>query len=204
MAVQPETRIWIALPDHAMSKKQMQIGAICLDKASGKPLVILHDIGGKLVMPIWIGLPEVRAISMASSQTQPERPSTYDLMLSTIAAMGASITDIAIEANDDSDFKAFISLDGASALRLEARPADAVVLASMTGAPLFVSSDMFEEMERVAEEEAAAKLMADAKAEALKAAEAEKERERFMEFLEDVKPSDFARFAGGGEGEGQS
>jgi len=60
-----------------------------------------------------------------------------------------------------------------------ARPADAVVLASISGAPLFVSSDLFNQAEVKAQ-----------------APMDEKETEKFKEFLKDLKPSDFAKYIG--------
>lgn len=210
-----------------MTRKQMQIGAIYLDKNSGKPLVVLHDPEGKLIMPIWVGMSEVRAISLAASKEaanngvagdelsgtessgvgEPNddvtseissgessglavprpRPSVYEVFLSAVETMGGRVREVSIEANKEDVFTAWVSLEPAFdpvpmeniIERIEARPADAVVLASISGAPLFVSSDLFDQAEVKAQ-----------------APMDEKEAEKFKEFLKDLKPSDFAKYIG--------
>lgn len=192
-----------------MKRKQMQIGAIYLDKNSGKPLVVLHDPDGKLIMPIWVGMPEVRAITMAArestlgetgssdaagdeSKTTGEnsgrelltsRPSVYELFLSVLGTVGARVKEVSLEANKEQVFTAWVSLEAAFAPsedaveRIEARPADAVVLASISGAPLFVSSDLFDAAEIEVQKPIT-----------------EEETQKFKAFLEDLKPSDFAKY----------
>ena len=179
-----------------------------MDKNSGKPLVVLHDPDGKLIMPIWVGMPEVRAISMAAQDwavresaakdergNDPEgetanrdtlapRPSVYELFLSALDTMGARVKEVSLEANKEQVFTAWVSLEAAfepsedAVERVEARPADAVVLASISGAPLFVSSDLFDS--------------ADVQ---VQAQITEEETQKFKEFLQDLKPSDFAKYS---------
>jgi len=197
-----------------MKRKQMQIGAIYLDKNSGKPLVVLHDPDGKLIMPIWVGMPEVRAISMAAQDssvreagaedgagnesegetvnqgeiarkdTLPPRPSVYELFLSVLSTAGVRVKEVSLEANKEQVFTAWVSLEAAfepseEALeRLEARPADAVVLASISGAPLFVSSDLFDSAEVESQKPIS-----------------DEETQQFKAFLEELKPSDFAKYS---------
>lgn len=167
-----------------MTRKQMRIGAIGVDKKSGMPLVILHDPTGKLIMPIWIGYAEANALSMAASKTQSPRPTTYELMLSSLKALDVRVKDVSIEANNEGKFEAWINLDGGpnesggQPLSIEARPSDAIVLSSLADAPLFVSSDIFDAVESE-----------------LQAKVEEEENQKFKEFLQDLKPGDFAKFA---------
>ncbi|HNB22103.1 MAG TPA: bifunctional nuclease family protein [Candidatus Melainabacteria bacterium] len=173
-----------------MTRKLMRIGAIGVDKKSGMPLVILHDPAGKLIMPIWVGYNEANAMSMAASKTQSPRPSTYELFLSTLKELNARIECVSIEASNEGKFQAWINLEGGigqsngEPVSLEARPADAIVLASLSDAPLFVSSDIFDAVE--AEEAAARELNVE---------DEEKERQKFKDFLEDLKPSDFEKYS---------
>lgn len=169
-----------------MTRRQMRIGAICVDQKSGKPLIVLHDPEGKLIMPIWVGAPEVRAITMAENngeEIKKSRPSTYELLLSALSAMNVQVKEVSIEANSESVFQAWINLEGehlnseSEFARIEARPADAVVVASLSGAPLFVTSDLFDDAIVQIEKPIS-----------------EEENAQFKNFLQDIKPSDFEKW----------
>lgn len=140
-------------------------------------------------MPIWLEAPEVRAISMTSNEAKPSRPSTYELLLSTLTALSVRVKEVAIEANNE-EFKAWINLDGdhftsdVDDARIPARPADAVVLASLCGAPLYVFSDLFDEAEIQSQPPIS-----------------EEETLKFKNMLEDLKPADFEKFWTKGQGE---
>ena len=162
----------------------MQIGAIYVDKKSGNPLVVLHDPDGKLIMPIWVGIPEITAITMAAKEQQPTRPSVYHLLMSVLTAAGVNIRDISIEANQEDQFKAWITLEAhqqlpeSGAERIDVRPADALVLASLTGAPLFVLSDLFDVAESLSQQAI----------DQVPAPISEDDTQKFKAILEDIKP----------------
>jgi bifunctional DNase/RNase len=79
---------------------------------------------------IIIGQPEARAILAAWTGTAPNRPSTWDLMVSGLAALGGRVDRAVItEVEDQRYFFATIELERDGERRvLSARPSDAIAL----------------------------------------------------------------------------
>ncbi len=160
--------------------KQVHIGAIGMDRSSGDPIVVLQDSGKSRLLPIWVGVPEARAISFALSKVSAPRPLTHNLMLEAIKSLGYVVKKVAIDGLEDGVFKATITLRssggraGKQAIRLDSRPSDALALAALTDVPLFVTPEIF----------AQASIPADSPFD-------EKETQAFKEFVKDVKASDF-------------
>ena len=160
--------------------KEVHISAIGLDRSNGDPVVVLQDAEKKRVLPIWVGIPEARAISVALSKVTVPRPLTHNLLLEAISSLGYVVREIAIDRLEDGVFKATITLQSLETglnkppVHLDSRPSDALAIAAVTDAPLFVAPDIF----------ARASIPADSESD-------EKETEAFREFLRDVMASDF-------------
>ena len=69
---------------------EMQLKGVLLDPTHEVPVLILRSVGGHLLLPIWIGLPEANAIAMALEGIRAPRPMTHDLLKSCIEKLGAS------------------------------------------------------------------------------------------------------------------
>jgi bifunctional DNase/RNase len=160
-----------------MKKMEMRIGAIGIDEKSGDPIVVLKDTENTRVLPIWIGLPEARAITLAANKVVSPRPLTHDLLYSTIEQLGYKVKEVVIDKIESHTFIATIYLhspgsDGASALAIDARPSDAIALALKAEAPLMVAEN----------------IVAEAGVSVVQAAPKDEE---FSEFVSSVKASDF-------------
>src|SRR3990172_4378482 len=59
---------------------EMKVSGIALDPFTNTPIVILKDLTGEKVLPIWIGFMEASAIAMELEKTPRARPLTHDLM----------------------------------------------------------------------------------------------------------------------------
>lgn len=166
-----------------MNKLEMRVGAIGIDEKSGDPIVVLKDFDNKLSLPIWIGLPEARAITMAANKIVSTRPLTHDLLFSTIKQLGYNVKEICIDNIEAHVFTATISLtpqaheSNKPALDVDARPSDAIALALTAGAPLLVSDRVVKKACVSLRDESAEK--------------AESETEEFSKFIQEVKASDF-------------
>lgn len=93
-------------------------------------------------VPIVIGQPEARAIQGAWTGAVRTRPSTWDLFVTAIAAIGASLARIVItDVEEHRHFFASIELEAADEQRvLPARPSDAIALALRAeGAEIYVA-----------------------------------------------------------------
>ena len=160
-----------------MKKMEMRIGAIGIDEKSGDPIVVLKDTENTRVLPIWIGLPEARAITLAANKVVSPRPLTHDLLYSTIEQLGYKVKEVVIDKIESHTFIATIYLhapgsDVASALAIDARPSDAIALALKAELPLMVAENIVAE--------AGVSVVQDAPKD-----------EEFSEFVSSLKASDF-------------
>ncbi len=131
-----------------MTMIEMRVGAIAVDAQTGAPIVLLSDPENKRALPIWIGLPEARAITLAANNVHSRRPLTHELVLSVIKQFGYVVKEIEIEDIRDDTYIAAIVLapkndkDGKSVMKIDARPSDAIALATIVGAPVLVASEI--------------------------------------------------------------
>jgi bifunctional DNase/RNase len=100
-------------------------------------------------LSIVIGQPEARAILTAWTGTAPSRPSTWDLLVSAIAALEGSIVRVVVTAVEEQrHFFATIDIERDGERRvLSARPSDAVALALRAyGADIYVADSVMVEV----------------------------------------------------------
>jgi bifunctional DNase/RNase len=159
---------------------QVRVAGVALD-ASGQHVVLLKPIdeipGDGHVLPIWIGQMEATSILVAIEQAPVPRPLAHDLMRSIIGVLGAEVTRVEVTRIDDGTFYAEITLATASGVEVvDARPSDAVALASRVGAGIWVADAVIAEAgvpDVLTEVDAAERL------------------DEFKRFLDDVEPEDF-------------
>jgi bifunctional DNase/RNase len=159
----------------------MQIKGLLLDPGHEVPVVILRSVGGHLLLPIWIGVPEASAIAMALEGVRSPRPMTHDLLRSCIEALGARLERVEIWGLLEGTFHARLRLvksSGASEERVEvdSRPSDALALATRTQAPIWVARAVLE-----------AALSAELATES-------SDDERLRSWLEQARPEDLGKY----------
>ncbi|KAB2832002.1 MAG: bifunctional nuclease family protein, partial [Candidatus Dadabacteria bacterium] len=95
------------------------------------------------VLPIWIGLCEARSVEIGMSGVVPPRPLTYDLMAAMLRTLDAEVTRIVITDLRDRVFYAQVVLSvNGRVSRIDARPSDALALASRMKSPIFVDKSV--------------------------------------------------------------
>ena len=135
-------------------EEEMVIKGVGFDQDVQSPVVILSDKKQGKVLPIWIGLCEARAIDLGLSGDVTPRPFTYDLIAAIVRTMKAKVERIVIVDLRDQVFYAQveISINGTLS-KIDARPSDALALASRMGAPIFVKKSVLEKAPTVGGEE---------------------------------------------------
>ena len=153
----------------------MVVTGVRVEVPSNTPIVLLREQSGDRFLPIWVGPVEAVAISSAMEGNQPPRPQTHDLLVATIAALGATLVRATVTELRESVFFAelLFDLDG-KAITVSSRPSDAIALCVRTGAPVFADPAVLDE--------AGIEIRDDGD---------EAEIEEFREFLEDVTVEDF-------------
>lgn len=108
-------------------------------------VLILAEKSGGRVLPIWIGPMEGDFLALQlSGQTTP-RPLTLNLLAQILDVTGAPLQQVAINRLIDEVFFATLTLTvKGQPQSVDARPSDAVNLAQLTGAPIFVAADILD------------------------------------------------------------
>lgn len=109
-------------------------------------VLLLRERAGERVLPIWIGSPEGDAIVMRLAGEETPRPMTADLTARLIEALGGRIERVLVSSLREKTFFAVVSVSGPGGkTELDARPSDAVNLATRVGAPIYVDEAVLEQ-----------------------------------------------------------
>ena len=166
---------------------EMQLADVRVSLPTQAPVVMLQEVGGaRRILFIFIGNPEADAIVKAMRGSVPPRPLTHDLFRDVLEALGARldrvvVTELRIDDEGNGTFFAELHLTvGETQHVISARPSDAIALAARTGSPIFASDALVDAEGKVPEEDAA---------------EPEPDEqlvEKFHDFIEGIRPEDFA------------
>ena len=115
-----------------------------LSQVGGQCVMVLEEIDGPRLLPIWIGLYEGGAIGMALSGQQFPRPLTHDLLMVIMEQLGGKINHVKITDLKDATFYAEIEMsDGRKKITIDARPSDSVAVAVRANCPILVAERVF-------------------------------------------------------------
>jgi bifunctional DNase/RNase len=119
---------------------EVHVKGVAADPYGNTPMVILEDAAGHQAFPIWIGVPEAQAIARVLENVATPRPMTHALLKNILANLHVEVVRIVIHDLQSHTFYATIALrQDATALTIDARPSDAIILALETKAPIFVT-----------------------------------------------------------------
>jgi bifunctional DNase/RNase len=133
---------------------EMKIRTIMMDPDANTPVVVLKDVNGDVMLPIWIGAFEANAIAVEIEKNAPPRPTTHDLMKNIIRELGVTVRRIIITDLVDNTFFAVIEMsrDG-EVMMIDSRPSDAIALALRVDCPIYVDQQVINNSASAAVEE---------------------------------------------------
>lgn len=122
---------------------EMKIRGLMMDPAANTPIIILKDVNGDSMLPIWVGPFEANAIAVEIEKLATQRPMTHDLLKNVIWEFGANVRRVVITDLIDNTFLAVIELTRAGELLLlDSRPSDAIALALRVDCPIYVNEEV--------------------------------------------------------------
>jgi bifunctional DNase/RNase len=128
---------------------EVRIRGLMMDPSTRMPIVVLNDLSGEVVLPIWVGLFEANAIALEIEKSTTPRPMTHDLMRNMIVGLNARITRVVVGDLREDTFHATIWMDHAGeVVAIDSRPSDAIALALRSDCPIFVSQQVYEHARR--------------------------------------------------------
>jgi bifunctional DNase/RNase len=124
---------------------EVRIRGLMMDPVTNMPMVVLKDVAGDSVLPIWVGIFEANAIALEIEKSATPRPMTHDLLRNTLRAFEAHVTRVVVSELRDDTFFAIVWLErNGEVMSLDARPSDALALAMRADCPIFVNRTVME------------------------------------------------------------
>jgi len=125
------------------SSVEAKIKTLMLDPTTQSPIVVLETVTDKKLLPIWIDVPEARAIALELDHVATPRPLTHDLIRNIIQGLGATLQRVTITDLRNNTYFAvlFLGLKGQD-LQIDARPSDAIAVALRMKAPIYASTQV--------------------------------------------------------------
>lgn len=134
------------LPATAEPDVEVRIRGLMLDPSTQMPIVVLNDLAGEVVLPIWVGQFEAHAILLEIQKETTPRPLTHDLLRNIIQGLNARVTRVVVGALREDTFHATVWMEqGGELVAVDARPSDAIALALRSDAPMYVSKQLLEQ-----------------------------------------------------------
>lgn len=124
---------------------EVRVEGILLDNVNNSPVVLLRELDGDRVLPIFIGPLEASAIAYAIEKTKFPRPLTLDLMRLMVEGLQGRIRRVIITKLESETFFAEVVLEaGERVITIDARPSDSIGLALRCEAPIYVAEAVME------------------------------------------------------------
>jgi uncharacterized protein len=121
----------------------MKIRGLMMDPMTNMPIVVLKDITGDSVLPIWVGIYEANAIALEIEKVSTPRPMTHDLIKTLLVGLDAGIQKVVVnELKDDTFFAVIWVLRNGELISVDSRPSDALALALRLDCPIFVDDSV--------------------------------------------------------------
>jgi len=118
---------------------EMTIRGLMVDPVTNTPIVILKDVSGDAVLPIWVGVFEANAIALEMEKVSTPRPMTHDLIKNVLTGLETQVYKVVVTELREDTFYAVIWLDRAGdVISVDSRPSDALALALRMDCPIFV------------------------------------------------------------------
>src|SRR6266481_4279782 len=90
----------------ATMEVEMKIRGLMMDPVTNMPIVVLKDVQGNAILPIWVGVYEANAIALEIEKVQTPRPMTHDLLKNVFLGLDVRVDKIVVNELKDDTFYA--------------------------------------------------------------------------------------------------
>src|SRR5437899_296728 len=126
-----------------MMEVEMKIRGLMMDPVTNMPIVVLKDVGGDTVLPIWVGVYEANAIALEIEKVSTPRPMTHDLIKNVLVGLNTHVHKVVVSELRDDTFYAVIWMErDGHVISIDSRPSDALALALRVDCPIFVEDEV--------------------------------------------------------------
>lgn len=122
---------------------EVEIDSIRVSLMSQQRIVILRERDEERYLPIWIGVYEAEAITIALQEVEVARPLTHDLLKDVFQQLDARVIRVeVISLREDTFYGNIVAEVNGRTLNIDSRPSDALAIAVRTHVPIMVSDDV--------------------------------------------------------------
>ncbi len=116
-----------------------------MDPVTNMPIVILKDVGGNSILPIWVGVYEANAIALEIEKVTTPRPMTHDLIRTLLHGLDTGVRKVVVSELKDDTFYARIWLErDGQLMSVDSRPSDALAVALRLDCPIYVEDSVLQ------------------------------------------------------------
>jgi len=128
--------------------REVYVSGLAFDTLFKAPVVLLKEVDGEKVLPIWIGPNEAAVIALELSGVSSKRPLTHDLLKSVLNGFSAKLQKIVVSSLQENTYfaKFYIQENENSIIEIDARPSDSVAMALKMDSPIFIADDLDESL----------------------------------------------------------
>src|SRR6058998_3796795 len=95
----------------AIMEVEMKIRGLMMDPVTNMPIVILKDVNGNALLPIWVGIYEANAIALEIEKVATPRPMTHDLIRNVLTGLDAQVHKVVVTELREDTFYAVIWIE---------------------------------------------------------------------------------------------
>ncbi len=122
---------------------EMKIRGLMMDPVTNMPIVILKDVNGNTILPIWVGVYEANAIALEIEKVTTPRPMTHDLIKTMLLGLSTGVRKVVVNELRDDTFYALIWMEkDGELISVDSRPSDALALALRLDCPIYVDDSV--------------------------------------------------------------
>ena len=126
-----------------MPEVEMKIRGLMMDPVTNMPIVILKDVNGDSVLPIWVGIYEANAIALEIEKVSTPRPMTHDLIKNLLTGLDTRVHKVVVNELREDTFYAVIWLErDGHIISVDSRPSDALAIALRLDCPIFLEDEV--------------------------------------------------------------
>jgi bifunctional DNase/RNase len=156
---------------------EMRIKGLMLDPITNMPIIILSDLQGQRILPIWVGFFEANAIALQMENVATPRPMTHDLLKNIITGLNGTVKKILVNNLWDNTFYALIYVEtNGEMVAIDSRPSDAIALALRMKSPIFVEEEVIK------------------KAKSIEYSHESTDQESLQRWLENLRPEEMGKY----------
>ena len=129
---------------------ETKIKTMLVDPRTQTPVLVLETVADKTLVPIWIDVPEAKAIALELKHVPMPRPLTHDLIRNILEGIGATLQRVTITDIRDNTYFAVLTIRlNGKEFRIDARPSDAIAVALRMKAPTYISNKVLAKAKQI-------------------------------------------------------